>query len=152
MQARIHGLIGDTAFILIQLVNPVWFFSCAVAREPQLTGRTLIRLEKPQHGQHRSTEKGIIMKIVSQDRYGGSEVLKLEDVDHPAANRNTVLIRVETVAVTAADVLVPVIGIAEIESDLKTRRIPLFAVSPFLRGWGAEHRLCGCLLCSQSWC
>jgi hypothetical protein len=26
MQARIHGLIGDTTFILIQVVNPVWFF------------------------------------------------------------------------------------------------------------------------------
>lgn len=26
MQARIHGLIGNTTLILIQIVNPVWFF------------------------------------------------------------------------------------------------------------------------------
>lgn len=26
MQVRIHGIIGDSAFILIQVVNPAWFF------------------------------------------------------------------------------------------------------------------------------
>ena len=28
MQARIHGFIGNTTLILIQLVNPLWFFAC----------------------------------------------------------------------------------------------------------------------------
>lgn len=43
------------------------------------------------------------MKAVRQNRYGGPEVLKIETIEPPSAASHDVVIRIQAVAVTAAD-------------------------------------------------